>query len=104
MANKTQAKAVIDAAVVDMKDDIDNILPVGVNITKGSLEGAPTHYAFFLDAGGLQATADSWLASIQSALTTAGRTFQTLLRRRTVDGPRKYVVTEAKLTVHIANF
>ena len=75
MANKTQAKAVIDSAVVLWKSDIDNILPTGVNIKDGSATFGPTRWTWILDAGGSSSTAESWITSITGALTTAARTF-----------------------------
>jgi hypothetical protein len=73
MANKTQAKAVIDAAVVLWKNDIDNILPIGVNIKDGQATFGPTRWSWILDAGGSSTTAESLITSIVAALTTAGR-------------------------------
>ena len=104
MATKLQAKNAIDAAALDAKNDIDNILPVGVNIKDGGISFNPEGYVIVVDAGGLVATADSTLASIQSNLTTATRPFVTTLRRRKADTKNQYVVTEAKLTVKIVNF
>lgn len=79
MATKTQAKAIIDAAVVLVKADIDNILPAGTNIIDGIINFAPTRWGFRLDAGGSSATAESLITSITAALASAGRT--ALVRR-----------------------
>src|SRR5690349_20812013 len=76
MPSKTQAKAAIDAAVVAVKADIDNILPVGVNIQNGQISFSPSAtWSISMDAGGVAATADSWLATIQTNLTGASRSF-----------------------------
>jgi hypothetical protein len=75
MATKPQAKAAIDSAVVQIKNDIDNIFPAGINIKDGTLNFAPTRWSFILDAGGSNSTAESWITSITTALTGAGRTY-----------------------------
>lgn len=75
MATKVQAKAAIDAAVVLAKNDIDNIHPVGVNITGGRITFNPTKFVFQWDAGGVLATATSWLATLTSNLAAASRTY-----------------------------
>ncbi len=74
MATKAQAKAAIDAAVVNIKADIDNILPVGVDITDGSISFNPTHWQFKLNAT-TQGAADTLATAIETALVTASRTF-----------------------------
>jgi len=75
MASKTQAKAAIDSVVVSIKADIDNILPVGVNIKDGVINFSPPRWSIQMDAGGSSSTAESWITSITGALTTAGRIF-----------------------------
>jgi hypothetical protein len=75
MASKTQAKAAIDAVVVSIKAEIDNILPVGVNIKDGVINFAPPRWSIQMDAGGSSSTAESWITSITSALTSASRAF-----------------------------
>ena len=82
MPNKTQAKAAIDTASTAIKADIDNILPVGVDIRDGAINFGPVRYKILLNAGGVVATMNSWSTSIQTALTSAGRTFIVDLRRR----------------------
>jgi hypothetical protein len=73
MPTKNQAKAAVDSAVFDIKADIDGILPTGVNITDGGISFNPTKWRLHMNAGGVAATADSWLATIVTNLTTAGR-------------------------------
>lgn len=107
MATKPQAKTAIDNAVTDMKADIDTILPIGINITDGSLSFNPTRYTIQLDAGGNGATALSWLTSIQTNLTNAGRTNFRVVRtdRRSDDIGKKVIgVVETKVTILIVNF
>lgn len=111
MPTKAQAKTAIDAAIVDLKADIDTILPTGVNIKDGQISFGPTRYAIELDAGGSGATALSWMNSITAALTTAGRTFTLKRGDRRVsdenpvaDRPKQVLIIEAKLTVVIRNF
>lgn len=105
MPTKTQAKTAIDGAVVDIKSDIDNILPTGVVIRDGAVQFGPVEYSMILDAGGNAATALSWFTTIQNNLTTAGRTF-TFKRedRRQGDVPKMFMIVETKLTVQIVNF
>ena len=106
MASKAQAKAIIDSAVTSIKSDIDNILPVGVDIRDGWISFAPTHWTFILNAGGNSGTANSWAATIASNLTTALRTNSTSTFRRTTDGePEKAIVVTSALAVYrIVNF
>ena len=105
MPTKLQAKAAVDQAATDAKADIDNILPVGVNISDGAISFGPERYTIQLNAGGNAATALSWFNSIVTALTNAGRTpTVSLLQRRGTDSPKGYIVTEAKVTITITNF
>lgn len=107
MANKTQAKAAIDSAVIDIKNDIDNILPIGVNINDGSVSFNPTRYVIQLDAGNNSATALSWFNSIKANLISAARPNFIEFRsdRRNDDiGKKNMGVRETKLTVMIINF
>lgn len=106
MPTKTQAKAAVDAAAVDAKSDIDNILPAGVNIKDGSIGFGPESYVIELDAGGSATTALTLLGAVQTNLTSAGRSFTTFRSDRRVDDGGKKVmgVKEAKLTVVIINF
>jgi len=105
MPTKVQAKATIDQAATDSKNDIDNILPAGVNINDGAISFGPERYTIQLNAGGNAATALSWFNSIVTALTNAGRTPSiSLLQRRGTDFPKGYAITETKLTVTITNF
>jgi len=92
MANKTQTKAVIDAAVVTIKSRIDNILPVGVDITDGAINFGPTRWTMQLNAGGSQATADSLAASIQTGLTGIGVTSSLRKVGRRGDDPPGHVI------------
>jgi hypothetical protein len=86
LANKTQAKAAIDAAVTSIKADIDNILPVGVDITDGSITFNPTRWGFKLNAT-TQAAADTLATSIETALTAAARPWtETRGGKRSDDG------------------
>lgn len=86
MANKTQAKAAVDAATVAIKSDIDNILPVGVDITDGAINFAPTRWGIKLN-GGSEANAVSVANAIAANLTTAGRANSTVRGgRRLEDG------------------
>jgi hypothetical protein len=104
MPTKTQAKTAIDNATTSVKSDIDNILPVGVNIKDGSLGFQPMQYNIVLDAGNSVATADSWRSTIKTNFTNAGRTFTETLLRRESDGQKTYLIAEIKLTVTILNF
>lgn len=101
MATKTQAKAAIDAAVVVAKARIDNILPTGVNITNGQISFAPLTLSISMDAGGVPATADSWLTTISANLTTAGTTF-TIKRsgRRNDDVVKNIIITANDAVVY----
>ena len=104
MATRAQAKAAIDAAVIDAKADID-ALPASTNIKDGGIAFGPTRYQLILDAGGVLATATSLQASIEAFLTAQSRPFVTSrLYRRAEDNPRVITITEAKLSVRITNF
>lgn len=107
MPSKAQAKAAIDNAATDVKNDIDNILPVGVNIVDGGISFNPIRWTITLDAGASGVTADSWLATIQANLTTANRTFTvTRIGRRRSDPRRNNVITiiSAQASYRITNF
>jgi hypothetical protein len=99
MANKTQAKAAIDAVVVLIKAEIDNISPVGSNIQDGFIGFNPTKFQIVYDAGGNLSTANSWKTSIETALTAASRVFITDPRRRQDDN--KVIVINAGQATHI---
>ena len=105
MPTKTQAKTAIDNAAATTKTDIDNILPVGVNIIDGSIGFAPTRWTIRMDAGLSAVTADSWLASIVTALTGAGRT-STVTRsgRRVGDPPNSITIKTTLANYQIINF
>jgi len=75
VASKTQAKAAIDSVVTLIKVDIDNILPVGVNIIDGVINFAPMRWGLRLDAGGSNSTAEALVTAITANLTSASRTF-----------------------------
>jgi hypothetical protein len=74
LANKTQAKAVIDSAAALVKTDVDN-LPVGVDISTGSMMFTPTRWELRLNAT-TQAAADTLATQIETALTAALRPWQ----------------------------
>jgi len=74
MPTKTQAKAAVDNAAAAIKNDIDNTLPVGVDITDGNISFAPNHYFIRMNAT-TQAIADSWVATIKTNLQNQSRTF-----------------------------
>lgn len=108
MANKTQAKAAIDAAALAAKAEIDNIPPVGVNIVDGQITFAPTRYIFKLNAGGVEATAVSWLNSIKANLEAAARTYTVSAnmgrRQLDVSNDRIIIITSDASTFIITNF
>lgn len=105
MATKVQAKALIDSTTTAIKADIDNILPVGVNIVDGSIQFSPQHWNMKMDAGGSAATADSWLATIVANLGTAGRA-ATVTRsgRRLGDGEKNIVIKTVLANYVIVGF
>ena len=86
MATKAQAKAAIDSAATAIKADIDNIPPANVNIVDGRVDFNPTRWAIQFTVVDL-AAAQSLSSSIQTALTSAGRSFtvSSFLGRRTED-------------------
>jgi hypothetical protein len=101
LANKTQAKAAIDAANVAIKDDIDNRLPVGVDITNGNLSFNPTRWQMVLNTTS-QATADSWTTSIEAALTLQGKTWlETRGGRRGDDTTGKYIMIASNPATYV---
>lgn len=92
MANKTQAKAAIDAAATAIKNDIDNVLPVGVDITDGIVNFNPTTWQLKIN-GGTEANAVSVATAIATNLTSAGRTNRTVRVGRRVDDTQLKVIT-----------
>lgn len=105
MATKPQAKTAIDNGMIAIKDDIDNRLPVGVNIKDGDIHFNPTTWNFQLDAGGVLATATSWRDTILANLTAAGRTYRVKnnLGRRESDqsGDSKFIRIDTDLASYI---
>ena len=102
MPTKTQAKAAVDSADAAIKADIDNILPTAVNITDGKLFFNPTVWTIRMTAPD-QATALSWSTTIQTNLTTAGRSFtldQQLGRRGSDAGVQKAIVISTALCIY----
>ena len=102
MPTKTQAKTAIDNAAAAIKADIDNVLPVGVDITDGNVIFNPTKWFIRMNAT-TQATADSWGTTIKTNLTNAGRafTYRDQRGRREVDsGVPKSIVIDTALAVY----
>ena len=109
MPTKAQARASIDAAGTLAKNEIDNTLPVGVNIVDGRINFNPTTLTFQMDAGGSLATATSWRDTIQTNLTSQSRTFTTrsTLGRRTrpdADGTHEIFISTTLTNFQITNF
>jgi uncharacterized membrane protein len=101
MANKTQAKAAVDAAGTAIKTDIDNILPATPNITTGEVLFSPTKWVIIMDAAHVSATADSWLSTIVTNLTAASRTSTVLRRGRRGEDPQgQEIVIQTLLAVY----
>lgn len=100
MANRTQAKAAVDNGATQIKSDIDNILPAGVDITSGSVifgPGAAISWFYNLNAT-TQATADTLATNIKTALASAARTFtETRTGRREGDGGGKSIMIVSAL-------
>ena len=92
MPTKTQAKTAIDSAATAIKADIDNILPVGVNIADGKLDFNPTKWYLRMTAPD-QTTADSWVTTMQTNLTAAGRTWKTRREGNYVDNEKENAIT-----------
>lgn len=100
MANKTQAKAAIDAAVTQIKADIDTILPVGVDIVDGSIRFTPTRWGISLNAIS-QGAADTLASGIETNLTGAGRAFtEARFGRRKDDGTPKTIQISSTLATY----
>ncbi len=106
MPTKTQAKTAIDNAAVGAKADIDNTLPVGVNIIDGRIDFNPTRYVFKMDAGNSLTTAQSWRDTILTNLDTQVRTHTVVqvLGRRVGDLDRVVVVHTVLADYIIINF
>jgi hypothetical protein len=92
MATKPQAKAAVDSAATAIKADIDNILPVGVNISDGRLDFGPMKWYLRLLAPD-QTTAEAWTSTIQTNLTAAARVFRTRREGNYVDNEKENVIT-----------
>jgi hypothetical protein len=103
MANKVQAKAAIDSAATQIKADIDNILPAGVNIMDGLISFGPIRWELILDAGGSRATAETWLSSIVVNLTAAARPSTIRRLRRGDDGSKEFSIFTTLATYTITN-
>lgn len=104
MPTKIQVKAAVDATCATAKTDIDSILPVGVDIIDGNISFAPTKFIFKMNAGGSQATADTWATTITGNLTAAGRTyFVRRSGRREGDGAKVIVIETTLATYFIVN-
>jgi hypothetical protein len=104
MATKPQAKSTIDAAVVLIKNEIDTILPVGVNISDGRIEFTPTKLYITIDAGGSESTAETLMTQITTNLTTASRASSIKRNRRTGDDTRHFLIFSALTIFKIINF
>jgi len=104
MATKPQAKAAIDSTVVLVKADIDNVLPVGVNIRRGSISFGPMGWTLIVDAGGSPTVATDWANTIIANL--AGRNPVLSYRRRADDQEPERVayVTGTNVNIRIVNF
>jgi len=103
MATKPQAKAAIDSGAIFFKNDIDSILPTGVNIVEGNLHFNPNRGDLHMEAPD-EATALSWASTISANLTTAGRTHQishTGRRAREGEAQRRIMVQSALIVYHI---
>jgi hypothetical protein len=94
MATKPQAKAAIDSAATAVKADIDNILPVGVNISDGKIEFGPMKWYIKLLAADAT-TAEAWTATMEANLAAAGRQFRTRREGFYVDTEKENVITIA---------
>jgi len=108
MANKTQAKNAVDNAAAAAKNEIDLALPVGVNIVDGNISFNPTRITIAMDAGGNQATAESWRDSIKAYLDSVPRTYtaKSFMGRRENDAePVHFIIINSALaTYRINNF
>lgn len=92
MATKPQAKAAIDSAATAIKADIDNILPVGININDGKIEFGPMKWYIRLLAPDLT-TAESWTSGLETNLAGAGRQFKTRREGAYVDNEKENSIT-----------
>jgi hypothetical protein len=112
MATKPQAKTAIDAAVTQVKADIDTIIPTSPapNIRRGAMSFAPNAWTFVLDAGGSLSTATSWRDTILANLALADRPVppasDNKFQRRQDDGePEKAItISSGPSTFKIVNF
>jgi hypothetical protein len=104
MANKVQAKAAVDSAAIQIKADIDAILPVGVNIIDGVVNFAPIRWTLTIDAGGLIATAETLAATIVTNLNAAARPPVLSRARRGDDAARIFTISTALAVYRIVNF
>jgi hypothetical protein len=104
MPTKVQAKTAIDNAGVAIKADIDNILPTGVNITNGQISFSPSAiWSISMDAAGVAATADAWLATIQTNLTAASRSFIVRRSGRRGEDTVKNIIISTTLATYFIN-
>jgi hypothetical protein len=106
MANKTAAKNAVDNAAAAAKNEIDLALPAGVNIVDGNISFNPTRITLVMDAGGNQATAESWRDSIKGYLDSVPRTYtaKSFVGRREGDSEHFIIIISALATYRINNF
>ncbi len=104
MPTKVQAKTAIDGAAVQVKADIDNILPASVNITDGEITFNPIHWILVLNAGRSIAAAETLATGIITNLTAASRPSTLTRFRRTDDGVRIFTIETALASYRITNF
>lgn len=105
MPTKAQAKTAIDSAATQIKADIDNILPVGVNIKDGVINFGPIRWTLILDAGGNTTTAENLVTAITANLTGASRAFTINRAGRRVDDSTSGIQIVTQLAVYtIINF
>ena len=107
MATKPQAKTAIDNTVTQIKADLDNIVPAGVNIVDGRISFSPSRWTIIFTVADM-AAADTLLTGITANLTTAARTYTIDRRRRADDsvqvGSRSYLIITTLATYQIIGF
>lgn len=104
MATRTQVKALIDSLATQVKTDIDNTLPAGVNIVGGDLTPSPAGWVITMDSGANINDAVTLVNTITTNLTNQSRTYSITYNRRTADGTKNIAVIASPAVYRIIGF
>lgn len=105
MATKAQAKAAIDAAVVQIKNDMDITIPANANYKDGSVSFSPTRWNLVFSANNDETIAETLFNAIKANLNTQGRGFSHYKEgRRNSDATSSINISTILATYSIVDF